>query len=80
LILLSSVAFVDPSVCGGVTYGIRPIVAALPSWFRIAQCFRRYRDTKHAFPHVANAGKYAITFLVVLFSTLNSIYRDRGLN
>lgn len=65
----------NPSVCGGVTYGIRPIVAALPSWFRIAQCFRRYRDTKHAFPHVANAGKYAITFLVVLFSTLNSIYK-----
>lgn len=63
------------SVCGGVTYGIRPIVAALPSWFRIAQCFRRYRDTKHAFPHIVNAGKYAITFLVVLFSTLNSVYK-----
>lgn len=65
-----------PSICGGVTYGIRPIVAALPSWFRIAQCFRRYRDTKHVFPHMANAGKYATTFLVVLFSTLNSIYRE----
>ena len=66
---------VGPSVCGGVGYGIRPVVAALPSWFRFAQCMRRYRDTRLAFPHLANAGKYATTFFVVIFSTLHSIYK-----
>ena len=66
---------VGPSVCGGVAYGIRPVVAALPSWFRFAQCLRRYRDTRLAFPHLVNAGKYATTFFVVIFSTLHSIYK-----
>jgi hypothetical protein len=68
---------VDKRVCGGITFGIRPIVAALPSWFRLAQCFRRYRDTRQPFPHLANAGKYATTFLVVLFSTLHSVYKSQ---
>lgn len=40
--------------------------------FRFAQCLRRYRDTKEAFPHLVNAGKYSTTFFVVLFSSLNS--------
>ena len=42
--------------------------------FRFAQCLRRYRDTKEAFPHLANAGKYSTTFFVVLFSTLNTAW------
>jgi len=67
--------FVGPRICGGVAYGIRPLVAALPSWFRFAQCMRRYRDTRLAFPHLVNAGKYATTFFVVIFSTLHSIYK-----
>jgi hypothetical protein len=36
----------------------------LPSWFRFAQCLRRYRDTKQKFPHLVNAGKYASGFFV----------------
>ena len=36
----------------------------LPSWFRFAQCLRRYRDTRHKFPHLVNAGKYASGFFV----------------
>ena len=39
---------------------IRSIVAMLPAYFRFAQCLRRYRDTKEAFPHLANAGKELI--------------------
>lgn len=53
---------------------IRPIVNCLPAWFRFAQCLRRYRDTKEAFPHLVNAGKYSSTFLVVLFGTLRSLH------
>ncbi|PFX33295.1 xenotropic and polytropic retrovirus receptor 1-like [Stylophora pistillata] len=57
-------------ICDGTLYGIRPLVACLPAWFRFAQCLRRYRDTKHAFPHLVNAGKYSTAFFVVAFSTL----------
>jgi hypothetical protein len=42
----------------------------LPSWFRFAQCLRRYRDTKQQFPHLVNAGKYATTFFVVITNAL----------
>lgn len=49
------------------------MVAMLPAWFRLAQCFRRYRDTKEAFPHLANALKYATSFFVVIFSSLSFV-------
>ncbi|CAF3180651.1 unnamed protein product [Rotaria sp. Silwood2] len=42
------------------------VFIVLPSWFRFAQCIRRYRDTKAKFPHLANAGKYASGFLVAI--------------
>lgn len=42
----------------------------LPAWFRFAQCLRRYRDSREAFPHLVNAGKYSTTFLVTIFSAL----------
>lgn len=35
---------------------IRMFVAMLPAYFRFAQCLRRYRDSKEAFPHLVNAG------------------------
>ena len=56
--------------CGSVTYGLRSVVAALPAWFRFAQCLRRYRDTRLWFPHLVNAGKYSTSFFVIFFSSL----------
>lgn len=56
---------------------LRPVVACLPAWFRFAQCLRRYRDTKEAFPHLVNAGKYSTTFCVVTFSTLFNMFKDQ---
>ncbi len=41
------------------------LLAALPAWFRFMQCLRRYKDTTNAFPHLANAFKYATSFFVV---------------
>lgn len=66
----------ETSECMEKDWVIRPIVSCLPAWFRFAQCVRRYRDTKEAFPHLVNAGKYSSTFLVVLFATLRSVYSD----
>lgn len=37
-------------------------LACLPAWIRFLQCLRRYKDTANAFPHLANALKYATTF------------------
>ena len=58
--------------CGSVKYGLRVIIAALPAWFRFAQCLRRYYNTKLAFPHLVNAGKYSTTFFVVFFGSVSS--------
>lgn len=49
------------------------MVAMLPAWFRFAQCIRRYRDTREAFPHLANAMKYSTSFFVVIFSSLSFV-------
>lgn len=56
--------------CGTIVYGIRPIVAVLPAWWRFAQCIRRYYDSRQAVPHLVNAGKYSTSFFVVFFSSL----------
>ena len=42
----------------------------LPAWFRFAQCLRRYRDTREAFPHLVNAGKYSTSFFKVAFGMM----------
>jgi len=64
--------------CSSSAWWLVALVACLPAWFRFAQCIRRYRDTKEAFPHLVNAGKYSTTFFVVTFSTLDSAYRTEA--
>ena len=66
-------SFSDVQYCVDEAYFIRPLVAMLPAWFRFAQCLRRYRDTREAFPHLANAAKYATSFFVVIFSSLTFV-------
>ncbi|XP_058830240.1 solute carrier family 53 member 1 [Topomyia yanbarensis] len=63
--------------CMEESYIIRPLVNCLPAWFRFAQCLRRYRDSKEAFPHLVNAGKYSTTFCVVIFATLRSYHASK---
>lgn len=66
----------DTSQCMETNFTIRPFVNCLPAWFRFAQCLRRYRDSKEAFPHLVNAGKYSTTFLVVIFGTLRNYHQS----
>jgi hypothetical protein len=66
----------DTGECMERSYIIRPIVNCIPAWIRLAQCLRRYHDTREAFPHLVNAGKYSTTFFVVIFSTLRSMYKS----
>ncbi|KAK3087846.1 hypothetical protein FSP39_011436 [Pinctada imbricata] len=63
-------------VCKKNIYGVRAVVSCLPAWFRFAQCLRRYRDTRLAFPHLVNAGKYSTSFFNVLFATLYSVQKE----
>uniref|UniRef100_A0A6Q2X7Y0 Xenotropic and polytropic retrovirus receptor 1a n=1 Tax=Esox lucius TaxID=8010 RepID=A0A6Q2X7Y0_ESOLU len=67
----------NKSVCP-YSYGVRAIIQCLPAWFRFVQCLRRYRDTKRAFPHLVNAGKYSTTFFVVTFAALYSTHREQN--
>ena len=61
--------------CDTGSYGLRVMVAALPAWWRFAQCLRRYYDTWDANPHLINAGKYSTSFFVVIFSSVASTLR-----
>ncbi|XP_017778007.1 PREDICTED: xenotropic and polytropic retrovirus receptor 1 isoform X1 [Nicrophorus vespilloides] len=67
----------DLGQCQEKNFIIRPIVNCIPAWIRFAQCLRRYRDSKEAFPHLVNAGKYSSTFFSVIFATLRAFYNDQ---
>ncbi|CAI2166780.1 11696_t:CDS:10 [Funneliformis geosporum] len=54
---------------------IVPILSSLPPWWRFVQCWKRYFDTSHKFPHLANAGKYLLsmaTLWLFFFETFAS--------
>ncbi|XP_043985295.1 xenotropic and polytropic retrovirus receptor 1a [Gambusia affinis] len=65
-------------ICHSYWYGLRAIIQCLPAWLRFIQCLRRYRDTKRAFPHLVNAGKYSTTFFVVTFAALYATHQEQG--
>ncbi|XP_062849883.1 xenotropic and polytropic retrovirus receptor 1 homolog [Trichomycterus rosablanca] len=66
---------VGGGMCNTYSYGVRAVIQCLPAWFRFVQCLRRYRDTKRAFPHLVNAGKYSTTFFVVIFTALYKTHK-----
>lgn len=47
---------------------VSPLIAALPFWFRLLQCARRYYDTGQK-RHLLNLGKYASSLMVVVVSS-----------
>ena len=67
--------FTEPEICHKYSYGVRAVVQCIPAWLRFIQCLRRYRDTKRAFPHLVNAGKYSTTFFMVTFAALYSTHK-----
>ncbi|KAJ1171949.1 hypothetical protein NDU88_003806 [Pleurodeles waltl] len=68
----------DDPVCNSYSYGVRAVVQCIPAWLRFIQCLRRYRDSKRAFPHLLNAGKYSTTFFMVTFAALYSTHKERS--
>uniref|UniRef100_A0A1B6GBR3 SPX domain-containing protein n=1 Tax=Cuerna arida TaxID=1464854 RepID=A0A1B6GBR3_9HEMI len=54
----------------------RALVNCIPAWIRFAQCLRRYYDSREAFPHLVNAGKYSTTFFVAFFTLQRTLTKD----
>lgn len=58
--------------CGSSNSYSMGILTALPSYFRMVQCVRRYFDSGDSFPHLLNAGKY---FLTICYFLLLMLFR-----
>jgi len=53
-----------------------PILTQLPVLIRFNQCLRKFHDTGDRFPHLANAGKYALSQMVTLAGTFHPLYLE----
>ncbi|MCJ1321797.1 hypothetical protein MMC15_007142 [Xylographa vitiligo] len=62
----------DPTQCNSTNSRLLGFFSTLPGIWRALQCLRRYYDTRNAFPHLVNCGKYLFT---ILFYMSLSIYR-----
>ncbi|KFY30921.1 hypothetical protein V493_01556 [Pseudogymnoascus sp. VKM F-4281 (FW-2241)] len=62
----------DPPQCNSGHSRLLGFFTALPGIWRALQCLRRYYDTRSAFPHLANFGKYSTT---ILYYITLSLYR-----
>lgn len=72
---LYSISWDNPNSCRSSHSRLQGFFSALPAIWRIFQCLRRYYDTRNAFPHLANCGKY--TFTVLYYMAL-SMYQIDG--
>lgn len=61
-----------PSQCNSTHSRLLGFFSTLPAIWRALQCLRRYYDTRNAFPHLVNCGKY--TFTILCYMSL-SLYR-----
>lgn len=67
----------EASVCLESDHIGNAVVRCLPSWFRFAQCLKRYSVTGLAYPFLVNAGKYASSFPTVVCLTLFKVYKGK---
>jgi len=60
---------VENQVCLTSHTWVKPLLSALPAFWRLMQSLRRYRDSRDM-AQIYNAGKYFVVFFVVIFSFL----------
>ncbi|KAJ5378828.1 hypothetical protein N7509_011947 [Penicillium cosmopolitanum] len=65
----------NPVKCNSNHSRLLGFFTCLPAVWRAFQCIRRYADTKNAFPHLLNLGKYI--FSVLYYATLSMYRIDR---
>ncbi|KAL7319416.1 Xenotropic and polytropic retrovirus receptor 1 [Mucor circinelloides] len=52
---------------------VAPFLASLPPWWRLLQCFRRYRDSNEKV-HLLNAAKYSSSIMAAIVTGLRRMY------
>ena len=62
----------NPGQCNSTHSRLLGFFSTVPGIWRALQCLRRYYDTRNAFPHLVNCGKY--TFTILFYMSL-SLYR-----
>lgn len=62
----------NPGQCNSTHARLLGFFSTVPGIWRALQCLRRYYDTRNAFPHLVNCGKY--TFTILFYMSL-SMYR-----
>jgi len=65
----------EATTCTAWSRNANWVIALMPFYWRFMQCLRRYRDTREAFPHLVNAGKY---FTAVIYTVIGLANRDRN--
>lgn len=69
----------DPTQCNSTHSRLLGFFSTLPGIWRALQCIRRYYDTRNAFPHLVNCGKYSFTILSYMALSLYRINQTTNL-
>ena len=69
----------NPGQCNSTHSRLLGFFSTVPGIWRALQCLRRYYDTRNAFPHLVNCGKYTFTILFYMSLSLYRIDRDDSL-
>lgn len=69
----------NPGQCNSNHSRLLGFFSTLPGIWRALQCLRRYYDTRNAFPHLVNCGKYSFTILSYMALSLYRIDRTLSL-
>ncbi|CAO3597054.1 unnamed protein product [Absidia cylindrospora] len=59
--------------CNLSTSWLTPLLASLPPWWRLLQCFRRYKDSNEKV-HLINGAKYTSSILATLMNGMRKIH------
>ncbi|KAL8828149.1 MAG: hypothetical protein Q9191_002755 [Dirinaria sp. TL-2023a] len=69
----------QPTQCNSTHSRLLGFFSTLPGIWRALQCLRRYYDTRNAFPHLVNCGKYSFTILSYMALSLYRIHETTNL-
>ncbi|KAI7891172.1 EXS family-domain-containing protein, partial [Mucor mucedo] len=64
--------------CNMAQVWVAPFLASLPPWWRLLQCFRRYRDSDETV-HLYNAAKYTSSIMAAIVTGLRRIYPSNAM-
>ena len=69
----------NPPQCGSSSSMLFGFFSTVPGIMRALQCMRRFIQTRNAFPHLANFGKYCCTILSYMSLSLFRMHRGTEL-